>query len=84
MEAVMAKPKIRATKVNETANRTVWLVEWVYPAMSGKWGKSYYVTTYPSSDLLYLETAAKRRQVAKGTATKITPQIREALAAAQA
>lgn len=80
----MAKPNVKATKVSESANRAIWLVEWVYPAMSGKWGKSYYVTTYPNSDLLYLETAAKRRQVAKGTATKIIPQIREALAAARA
>jgi hypothetical protein len=74
------KPTIRVTKLSETINQTKWLVDWVYPPNSGKWGKSYRATTYPDCDLIFLQTAAKQRTVAKGVATKIMPQIRAALA----
>ncbi len=74
-------PKVKATKLTETAGCTTWMIEWIYPAMSGRQGKSYRVTTYPNSDLIFLETAAKRRKVATGVAIKIMPQIRAALAA---
>lgn len=80
----MAHPRIVARKVTETANQTKWFVEWVYPIMSGKQGKSYYATTYPASDLIFLETSAKRRKVANGVATKIVAQVRAAIAIAEA
>ena len=73
-------PKLRLTKHSETPNQTVWLADWVYPPMSGKWGKCYWVTTYPDSDLIFLQTGAKKRPVSQSVATKITAQIKSALA----
>ncbi len=61
---------------------TVWFVEW--PSTPRKWGKSYYATTYPNSELIYVETAAKRRKVADGVATKLKDQLREAINRARA
>ena len=72
----------RATIHVRGDNYTIWFVQW--PSTHYKWGKSYYATTYPNSDLIYLETAAKRRHVAELTASKIMPQIRSAIAKAEA
>lgn len=57
--------------------QTVWLVQW--PSTAHNWGKSYYATTYPNSDLLFIETSAKRRPVSPLVGRKITPIIRTAI-----
>jgi hypothetical protein len=80
----MAKPKVNAEKISETANRTVWMVRWVYPPESGIDSKAYRVVTYPNSDLIYVETAILRRKISTSAATKLMPEIFEALASAQA
>jgi hypothetical protein len=56
---------------------TVWLVQW--PSTVHKWGKSYYATTYPNSDLVFIETAAKRRPVSALVGKRIMPLIRTAI-----
>ena len=70
-----------ATKVSESPNKTVWTVKW--PSRPNVGGKSYIATTYPNSQIIFLETAAKRRPVSKLVATKIFPQVRAAIEAAQ-
>jgi hypothetical protein len=61
---------------------TIWHVE--VPAPGGK-VKLYKATTYPQSDLMYLETTGERpRAVAPLAARNITPEIRAAIEKARA
>lgn len=77
----MKNHKPTAQLLRETPNVcTVWLIKW--PSTMTKQGKAYYATTYPDSKLIFLETAANRRAVATGPATKLLGQVREAIAAA--
>ena len=57
--------------------QTVWFVEW--PNTIRKQGKAYFATTYPNSDLVFIETAAKRRPVSSLVGRKILPEIRAAI-----
>ena len=50
-----------ATKLSETRNATRWKVQW--PSTMFKQGKCYYATTYPGSELVFIETAVSRRPV---------------------
>lgn len=75
----MTKATIRATKSRESKASTLWCIEWIYPPMSGIWGSTYWATTYPDSDQIYLQTGAKRRHVATGQATKLLPLVRSAI-----
>lgn len=61
--------------------QTVYLVQW--PSTAHNAGKSYYVTTYPNSDLIFVETVLKRRPVSPLVGRRINPIIREAIAALQ-
>lgn len=70
-----------ATKISETRNAVRWLVKW--PSTMTVQGKAYIVSTYPGTDLIFIESAASRRVVAQGVATKITPEIRAAIARAR-
>ena len=56
---------------------TLWCIKW--PSSARHWGKTYYATTYPNSDLIYLETAAKRRHVSNLQGAKLMPQVRAAI-----
>ena len=56
-----------ARVIAQTENRTVWAIKW--PSTLLKQGKTYLATTYPSSDLVFIETAAHRRAVG-GTVTQ--------------
>lgn len=47
-------------------------------------GPTYFAITYPDSDQLAIETAAKRRPVAQGVAMRIGDQVRQAIEAAKA
>lgn len=60
----------------------VWLVQW--PHTVHKWGKSYYATTYPNSDLVFIETSAKRRPVSPLVGRRITPIIKASIERARA
>lgn len=73
------RPKLpKASVVKDTPGvQTLWLVQW--PSTMTKWGKSYYATTYPNSELIFLETAAKRRPVSKLVAALIHEQVRAAI-----
>lgn len=73
----MAAPK--ASLVRQTENRTVWLIK--FPSTVRKQGRAYYATTYPDSELLFIETAAKRRPVSHLVASRLTDQIKQAIAA---
>lgn len=57
--------------------KTVWSIQW--PSTMQKWGKTYIATTYPNSDLVFLETAAKRRPVSPLVGRKIIVQVRGAI-----
>jgi len=61
--------------------QTVYLVQW--PSTAHNAGKSYYVTTYPDSDHLFVETTSKRRPVSPLVGRRIMPVIRDAIAATQ-
>lgn len=74
------RKKPRAERVFKSSNKTVWLVKW--PSTSFKWGKSYYATTYPNSDHVFMETAATKRPVSNLVGSKILPQIKDAIARA--
>lgn len=81
----MQRKLVKATIHNNDAPnvRTVWKIQW--PSIQGvKWGKTYYATTYPDSDLIYLETAAKHRAVAAKQGGKIITQVRQAIERARA
>ena len=67
----------KASIISATVNQTVWRIK--YPSTAFKSGKVYFATTYPNSDLIYIETAVKHRQVSQGVATKITAQIRASI-----
>ncbi len=66
-----------ATKIAETANATRWVVRW--PSTMFKEGKTYRASTYPDSNLVFIETAAKRRAIGGRTKTALEPVIRDAL-----
>lgn len=67
----------KATLLRETSGATYWRIDW--PSTMQKWGKSYYATTYPDSEHVFLETAAKRRPVSELQARKIVGQVRAAI-----
>lgn len=70
--------KPRAKRVRHTDGvQTVWLVEW--PSTAHNAGRSYYVTTYPNSDLIFIETSSKRRPVSERIGSRIGPAIRAAI-----
>lgn len=56
-------------------------VQW--PSTAHNAGRSYYVTTYPGTDHLFIETTSKRRPVSPLVGSRITPIIRDAIAAIQ-
>lgn len=62
--------------------RTVWRISWPSVPMVKK-GKEYIAHTYPGSETIYLETAAKRRPVSELVGRKIYPAIRDAIAQAR-
>lgn len=62
-------------------NRTCYLVQW--PSTAHNAGKSYYVTTYPGTDHVFIETTSKRRPVSPLVGRRITPTIKAAIAALQ-
>lgn len=51
--------KIEVTKISENKVCARWLVK--FPSTLTKQGGSWYATTYPDSDLVFVETAATRR-----------------------
>ena len=67
---------------SESGVLTLWQVKW--PSTSSKDGKTYIATTYPGSDLVYIEMAANRRAVGGTVKMKIEPAVRAAIAAALA
>lgn len=62
--------------------RRIWTVKWPGKPMRVG-GKSYVAITYPESDRVFLETAAKRRPVSPLVARRIMPQVRAALSKAE-
>jgi hypothetical protein len=65
-----------ATKIRQSDVRTVWRIE--LAGAAGKPGKVYLATTYPNSELVFLETEAGRA-LAKGVTTKLLPACRDAI-----
>lgn len=73
----------KATMVRENSACTCWTVKW--PGRPGYVeGKTYRATTYPDSDLIFIETGARRVPVTGMNATKLTPIIRAAIERARA
>jgi hypothetical protein len=70
-----------ARVIAQTENRTVWAIKW--PSTMLKGGKTYIATTYPSSDLVFIETAANRRAVGGTVKARLEPVIRRAIAEAK-
>jgi hypothetical protein len=68
-----------ATAHYVTDNQTVWDV--CIPAKGKTPQKSYWATTYPDSDLLFLRTASGR-VIPTGAARKLIPIIKDAIAKA--
>lgn len=67
-----------AKRIRHTAGvQTVWLVQW--PSTAHNAGRSYYVTTYPNSELIFIETSSKRRPVSERIGSRIGPVIRAAI-----
>jgi hypothetical protein len=71
-----------ASIVKEAACWTLWRIQWPSTPMKG--GKTYYATTYPGSELVFIETAAKRRPISTTQGRRISPQIRDAIQRARA
>jgi len=61
-------------KLSETKNATRW--EAKFPSTITKEGGTYYVTTYPDSDVIFIQTAVHGRKV---NGERIKAAIREAL-----
>lgn len=69
---------LRVKRISHVENVwTVWLVTWLSTAHNR--GKAYYVTTYPMSNLIYIETVNKRSPVSERVGSRIGPLIREAI-----
>lgn len=66
-----------ASKVSESQSRTVWTVKW--PETPKAAGKSYYATTYPDSDLLFLESFDTRRPISKVTGHRLHSAAKRAI-----
>ena len=56
---------------------TLWCIQWPSTLTGG--GKVYFATTYPDSDLVYIETAAKRRAVGGTVKMRLEPVVRAAI-----
>lgn len=69
-----ASERLSAILDREAACRTVWLI-----MQDGR--PRCYATTYPDSDLVYLETLSGR-QIAPGQATRLLQEVRAALSEA--
>ncbi len=65
-----------ATKLSVSNHSTRWIVEW--PATKNPIRKTYYATTYPDSELVFIETAVTRRPV---RGSRISAEVRAAIAA---
>ncbi|MBN3839345.1 hypothetical protein [Burkholderia sp. Ac-20349] len=72
----MKLPKL--TKVSESPAKTLWKVE--FPSTPTKQGAAYYATTYPNSELIFVESAVERRKV---NGDRIVKAIRLALVEAK-
>jgi hypothetical protein len=70
-----AKPK--ATLESSSVNRSVWRI--AFPSTLLKEGAVYFATTYPNSDLIFLETGAKRHPLSNARAPKIVEAARQAI-----
>jgi hypothetical protein len=82
LEKVLAGP-IPSARIDYVANcKTRWIVD--FPAVGSKPAKSYYVSTYPNSELIFVEAYPSLRVVPQGVASKLTAAIREAISRAQA
>ncbi|AVA38289.1 MULTISPECIES: hypothetical protein [Cupriavidus] len=69
--------RIKLTKLESSSAGTKWRAD--FPSTMHKQGATYRVTTYPSSDLIFLETWVNRKQVSAARATRIISAIREEL-----
>lgn len=63
------KPPPIVTKLSESENRTVWRVE--LPPNSAGTRSTYRATTYPNSDLVYVETWPQKRKTSNRTVVEI-------------
>lgn len=74
------RPAPTATVESTDATSTVWKV--TIPAR--KYAKVFLATTYPDSDLIYLQTSMRGRSIAASKATILLPLIRAAIERARA
>jgi hypothetical protein len=87
---VVSPPTAPATKPRREATarmlrdypkvQTVWLVE--VPHTNGR-TKQYKATTYPDSELIFLESSPRGRAIAAGNTKNLLPAVREAIAKAR-
>jgi hypothetical protein len=64
------------TKLSESANATRWKAQ--FPSTLTKQGGAYRVTTYPNSDIVFIETWVNHRHV---SGARIVAAIRAAISA---
>jgi hypothetical protein len=77
MGAMFKRQVIASAVRDEPGIRTEWRIKWTHG------GPTYFAFTYPDSDLVTLETAAKRRPVSALVARRIHPMVRVAIDAAR-
>jgi hypothetical protein len=77
---VTKKKNPTATRVSQYPSWTSWRIN--FPSTPKKDGATYWATTYPNSDLVYVTTGAKRRPISKNVGRKLIPTIKAAIDAA--
>lgn len=79
-----AKPEPNARIVSTSPACTIWTVEVPMPTnKSTRTLKRYQATTYPDSDLIYLQSGARGRAIPATHTTRLLPMVRAAIKAAQ-
>lgn len=73
MSTAQHTPGPTAVEIQSSANRATWRVD-------GVRGRAYYATTYPNSDLVFIETIGSRRPVGGRV---VAEQVRAAIAKAK-
>jgi hypothetical protein len=75
--ATQPRPVPTVTLHSKLSDRTVWLVK--YPDGRKTKGASYFATTYPGSDLLYLESTVRKYAIAPSKAHRMHDEIKAAI-----
>jgi hypothetical protein len=79
------KPEASAQLVKTSDACTTWEVNVPMPSgKSTRTTKLYHATTYPDSDLIFLQSGVRGRAIPSTAATRLLPLVRAAIQKAQA